>query len=165
MIPENIADEYRAVTRSKDMAGAGTVRAAWDAGHKFLEYNHDPTEIAEVVGKSLRWVKNCMTYARLSRHELEQLIDKHGVDSLLKLRMELVNKQVLPPGRDTRPEVTYMPADVQASLEADGFSVEAMRNVMKRLGKALTTGVVARINHNPDMNFEIQIAFTGRNSR
>ena len=158
-ISEERAAEYRAVTDIHDARGKDFVRAAWDAGHKFMEYGDDPPEIAQVVGRSTEWVTNRMDIARLSRAQLENLMSTRGLDSLARFRMEAIREGYIPAtGRD-HPKITYMPPALIRTLTERGYSEAALRNLMRRVGLALQQQVipVTHVLDNPDQSFQITL--------
>lgn len=159
MIPAERAAEYRAVVDDQDARGKEFVRAAWTAGHKFMEYNDSPAEIAQIIGRSADWVSNRMDIARLSMAQLDSLMDEKGIDSLAKIRMEVIRLGYIPPtGRD-HPKITYMPPTLITSLIDKGYTEEALRNLMRRVGLALQNKMVTvtHVLDHPEQEFTIEL--------
>ena len=156
--PEHAA-EYRAVTDAHDTRGKDFVRAAWHAGHKFMEYGDTPPEIAVIVGHTVEWVETRMDVARLSTAQLENLMNEKGINTIARIRREVIREGYAPPtGRD-HPRITYMPPTLITALTGRGYSETALRNLMHRVGLALEDQMVkvAHVLDHPDQEFIIEL--------
>lgn len=139
--------EYITLAQNQDVRGREFILAAWEFGRAVIDYGDTAPEVAVHIGRTKEWVENRIELARQGKAELERLMDEKGINSLARIRMELIRAGKIPPTGTNRdyPKIRYMPPILVQTLTEKGYSANALRNLMHRVGFALQEQVVTTI--------------------
>jgi len=163
MTPEHIT-EYETATTAHRSRKTDVVWSAWELGDLFRRDNYTVDEISSGIGMGKKTVRNYLDMARLSRVEIQNLIDSHGVDSLVRIRQELVRKGLASnpttAEKNNYPTIRPLaPPSLVAGLTDKGYSKAAIRDFVNRALKALAQQetVVSHILETDARNVQITL--------
>jgi len=146
---EDRVQEYRALLVAHDLKGKDFIRACWTFGRYVVDHGDGVAMVARAVGRSPKWVQNRVDLARWGWAELERKLE-NGIDTMAQLHLDLVRDGLAKPSARDLPHVQYMPTELIAvMINQYDYDEMALRNLMHRMGHALSETIIRRVIESP----------------